>query len=239
MHLFRRDRDLLLSIAGVFILLPSLALAMLTDRPVPPEGADFETIAATVQAFYISNFVWIALVGIASGFGAVAMLVLILDRNATSVREALSRALTLVVPYWALGIITGAAVFLGSLALILPGIYIFIKLLVAGPVMVAEQLSNPVAAMRRSWEITKGNSLRIFSFVAIVGITAFFIYVTSATIFGIIIRLAVSADLADTLTTVVDSTLSTLLSVLMICVYASVYRQLNGPNRTSLAREFE
>lgn len=238
MQLFRQNRELLLSVAGVFILLPSLAFAYFVPQPVTPEGADFTELAETMRQFYVNNIFWIALVGLANGFATLAMLVLMLDRDRPSVGHALRRALALLLPYYAMGILSSIAVFLGSLAFVLPGIYIFIKLVIAGPVMVAERIASPVAALRRSWRLTKGNSGRVLLFVVIIAITAFFVYLTSVTVVGLVIRLAVSAELADTLTTLIDSVLSMVLTVLMVCVYAAIYRQLANPDAEAVAREF-
>lgn len=238
MQLFRQERELLLSVAGVFILLPSLAFALFVPQPVTPEGADFAVLAETMRQFYIDNIVWIALVGLANGFATLAMLVLMLDKARPNVREAMRRALALLLPYYAMGILSGVAVFLGSLAFILPGIYLFVKMLIAGPVMVAERLPSPTGALRRSWRLTKGNSGRILVFVLIVAVTAFFVYLTSVTVIGLVIRLALSGGMADTVTTLIDSVLSMFLTVLMVCVYAAIYRQLAGPDADAVAREF-
>lgn len=238
MQLFRQERELLLSVAGVFILLPSLAFAMFVPQPVTPEGADFTVLAETMRQFYISNIFWIALVGLANGFATLAMLVLMLDKARPSVREAMRRALALLLPYYAMGILSSLAVFAGSLAFILPGIYLFVKVLIAGPVMVAERLPSPTAALRRSWRLTKGNSGRILVFVLIIAVTAFFVYLTSVTVIGLVIRLALSGGMADTLTTLIDSVLSMFLTVLMVCVYAAIYRHLAGPDADTVAREF-
>jgi hypothetical protein len=202
MMLFRANRELLLSVAGVFILLPSLAFAMFAQRPVAPEGADIDALYQLMRAFYTDNIVWIALVGLANGFASVAMLMLMLDRSQPSVAEAMRRGLAILLPYYAMGLLSGILVFLGALAFVLPGIYIFIKLVIAGPVMVAERNYSITAALRRSWALTGGNSGRVLLFVAVVAVTAFFVYLTSVTIIGLVIRLAISGpvaeDMADT-----------------------------------------
>jgi hypothetical protein len=238
MHLFRANRELLLSVAGVFILLPSLAFALFVPQPVTPEGGDLNAMFQTMQGFYSDNVLWIVLVGIANGFATVAMLVLMLDRGQPSVGEALRRALGVLLPYYAMGILSSIAVFAGSLGFVLPGVYIFIKLLVAGPVMIGERQHNITAALRRSWALTKGNSGRILLFVFIVAVTAFFVYLTSVTVIGLVIRLGVGGDMADTLTTLFDSVLSMFLTVLMVCVYAAIYRQLAGPDADKMAETF-
>lgn len=238
MHLFRANRELLLSVAGVFILLPGLAFAMFAPPPVTPPGADFEAIYQGMQQFYTDNVVWIVLVGLANGFASVVMLVLMLDRGQPSVSEAMRKGLSILLPYYAMGILSGVMVFLGSLAFVLPGIYIFIKLLVAGPVMVAERTYSIVAPLRRSWALTKGNSGRVLLFVLVIAVTAFFLYITTVTVIGLVIRLGMAGDMADTLTTLVDAVVSMFLSVLMVCVYAAVYRQLAGPSEADVAETF-
>ncbi|MDM7955464.1 glycerophosphoryl diester phosphodiesterase membrane domain-containing protein [Blastomonas sp.] len=238
MHLFRANRDLLLGVAGVFILLPGLAFAFFVPPPVTAPEATLETIYQGMQQFYTSNIVWIVLIGLASGFASVVMLVLILDRSQPSVSEAMRRGLSILLPYYAMGILSGVMVFLGSLAFVLPGIYLFIKLAVAGPAMVAERNYNVLAALRRSWALTKGNSGRILLFLVVVAVTAFFVYLTTVTIVGLVIRLAVEESLATTLTTLVDSVLSMFITVLMVCIYAALYRQLAGPAADEVAETF-
>ncbi len=238
MHLFRANRELLLSVAGVFILLPGLAFAMFSPPPVSAPDATLETIYQGMQQFYTDNIFWIILIGLANGFASVVMLVLILDRGQPSVGEAMRRGLYILLPYYAMGILSGVMVFFGSLAFVLPGIYIFIKLLVAGPAMVAERNYKITAALRRSWALTKGNSGRVLVFVLVVAVTAFFVYLTSVTVIGLVIRLGVEGDMAETLTTLVDAVLSMFLSVLMVCVYAALYRQLAGPAAEDVAETF-
>lgn len=238
MQLFRGNRELLLSVAGVFILLPSLAFAMFVPRPQSPPDADLATIYANMQAFYEANYGWIILIGLLNGFASIVMLLLMLDRRRPNVREAMRRGLSIILPYYAMGVLSGVLTFLGSLAFILPGIYIFVKLIVAGPVMAAERVHTIIAPMRRSWALTKGNSGRILIFVLVVAVTAFFVYVTSVTVFGIVIKLALEGPIAETLTMLIDAVVSMLLSVLMVCVYAGIYRQLAEPDADEIAREF-
>jgi hypothetical protein len=238
MHLFRANRELLLSVAGVFILLPGLAFAMFVPQPVSPPDATLETIYQGMQQFYTDNVVWIVLIGLANGFASVVMLVLILDTRQPSVAEAMRKGLSILLPYYAMGVLSGVMVFLGSLAFVLPGVYIFIKLLIAGPVMVAERSYTITAPMRRSWALTKGNSGRVLLFVLVVAVTAFFVYLTTVTVIGLVIRLGMAGDMADTLTTLVDAVISMFLSVLMVCVYAALYRQLAGPSADEVADTF-
>lgn len=238
MQLFRTNRELLLSVAGVFILLPSLAFAFFSPQPAAPADATLEVIYQNMQQFYSNNIVWIVLIGLLNGFASIVMLVLMLDRSNPSVGEAMRRGLSIILPYYAMGVLSGVLTFLGSLAFVLPGIYIFVKLIVAGPVMVAERQYSITAPLRRSWAMTKGNSGRILLFLVVIAVTAFFVYVTTATVFGLIIRLGMAGDMADTLTTLVDAVLSMLITVLMVCVYAGIYRQLAGPDAQDIAREF-
>lgn len=238
MQLFRANRELLLSVAGVFILLPSLAFAMFVPAPPTPPGADLATIYANVQSFYEDKFGWIILVGLLNGFASIVMLLLMLDRDRPSVGEAMRRGFAIILPYYAMGALSGVLAFLGALVFVLPGIYLFVKLIVAGPVMAAERVHTIIAPLRRSWALTRGNSGRILLFLIVVGVTAFFVYITSVTVFGIVVRLALEGGIADTLVLLFDAVVSMLLSVLMVCVYAGIYRQLAGPDAEEIAREF-
>jgi uncharacterized membrane protein len=69
-------------------------------------------------------------------------------------------------------LLSGLAIGLGLLLLIVPGIYIAVKFSQIRAVIAAENQLNPIEVLSRSWQITKGNSLRIFSFLLIVVIVA-------------------------------------------------------------------
>lgn len=69
----------------------------------------------------------------------------------------------------ALAILSSAVSMVGYLMCILPGLFAFCGLFLAGPVLVVEK-TEPVQAMRRSWALTDGYKMTIFLLAFAVGV---------------------------------------------------------------------
>ncbi len=66
-------------------------------------------------------------------------------------------------------ILEGIIIGLGLIAFIIPGIYLAIKLVMAGPIAVLND-KNPIDALKDSWDATTGNWWEIFATVLVIGI---------------------------------------------------------------------
>jgi hypothetical protein len=86
--------------------------------------------------------------------------ILQLSGNRPDLRGSLSSAFRLILPMIGLAICTGFLIVIGTLLLIVPGIIVYIALIVSVPVLVEE--SGVFHSMRRSRELTKGSRWRIF-----------------------------------------------------------------------------
>jgi hypothetical protein len=71
--------------------------------------------------------------------------------------------------FLATDIITGVIVTLGFIAFIIPGIYLLFKFILA-PVSSAVEKKSPLDALRRSWQLTRGNWWVLFAVFLILGI---------------------------------------------------------------------
>jgi hypothetical protein len=82
---------------------------------------------------------------------------------------ALRRAFGLIGPLALLSFLSGIAVFLGLVALMVPGIIIWSGLVLASAVLILEQPIGAIRAMSRSWELTAGFRFKVFvaAFVAV------------------------------------------------------------------------
>ena len=69
------------------------------------------------------------------------------------------------------GVVVGVAVFVGSLFLLLPGLFLAVALSFAH-VVVAVEDAGVVESLRRSWSLTSGNRLRLFALGLIVFVAA-------------------------------------------------------------------
>ncbi|MBX3594106.1 hypothetical protein [Sphingomonas sp.] len=158
--LWRADRDLIVRIAGVFLFLPILALAMLATGIALPEQAAPEQVREAVGAFYQANLVWVLLISVMLDYGAFALLRLFLQRG-ESVRELLLGSLVRLLPFVLIGLAVGALMQLGFTLLIIPGIYVFGRTWLMGPAYAASPESGLLGAVERGFRLSARNGWRI------------------------------------------------------------------------------
>jgi len=165
--LLRQHGRLLAAIAGVFLFMPALLVAQLLP---PPQPTDPARVLEAMMDYYAASWPWLLLQALASIVGTVAMLRLVFAR--TSVADALLFGLMLLPFYLLLSLITVVIVALGLILLIVPGVYLIGRLATAAPLMVAENRRNPVAALTRSFEISRGHGWAIAGLIFLVAIVA-------------------------------------------------------------------
>jgi hypothetical protein len=139
--------------------------------------------------------------------------------------------------YLLLSIMLGFMVGIGFLLLIVPGLYLFGRIVPAPAVMAAENRRNPFDAMRRTFALTKGRGWAILGLVFVVGIVAGIAVGVAGTLFGLIFVLAAGQELGKLLAAVVVAALRAALSTLLVMLYAAIYRALAGSD--SVAATFE
>jgi hypothetical protein len=251
----RQHAPLFAAIAGVFLFLPALLIAVYLPPPQPPQGVDPQRAFQLVMDYYRSALPWFSLEGLISMVGTLAMLRLVFAQG-TTVGGALVFALKLMPFYLLVSIIIGfaiaigamliviAAILLGPIAvaisallLIVPLFYFVGRIVPLPAVMVAESRRNPFDALRRTFALTKGHGWAVLGIVAIVVIVAGIVVGTADTMFGLIFVLVAGQELGKLLTAVVASVLSAALATLLVVLYAAIYRALAGPN--SVAAAFE
>ncbi len=106
-----------------------------------------------------------------------------------------------------------------------------IRLMLQLPVIVAEGV-GPIAALRRSWDITRGNFPRLAGFVGLILVASLVLGAVAATVGGIIALLVVKASGAAVLAVLVSALISALISsafsVVATVMLAMLYRQAAG-----------
>jgi Membrane domain of glycerophosphoryl diester phosphodiesterase len=261
------NRDTISAIAGLFFFLPALAVALFAPElsspdAAPPPGADpqvaFQVMMDQMTQAYIANWPLLLVSTLAQFVGSLSLLALLTDHARPTVREALQTGLASMLPYLAalllsvfgatfliglpLGIVaaTGlpAIVALAGAALALIALYVMVKFILIAPVIAMEGVLNPIKAMQRSWQLTRGNSLRIAAFVFLLLFTIGII----AALVGGIIQVAFSA-LGSQIATIGNGVLSAginaLVGVIFTAVYAAIHRQLAAQSPENLAATFE
>jgi hypothetical protein len=193
------------------------------------------------------------------GIGTLALLAMLTDRARPTVGEAIKLGASGFLPYLAASLLLGAAfglaasLLLGLAAatgvkalvallvvlLLVAAIYGGIKTSLIAPVVMVEGERNPVSAIKRSWALTKGNSVQIGLFYLLLGIAALVLLLIVGGIAGLIFRVIAGADLAATINVAMSSVIGAVMSVYFVAVMAAVHRQLAGPSPEAASKPFE
>lgn len=255
----RVNKDVVLALAGVFFLLPNLALALFFPPPEPAAGMDSKAMAAVISDYYISILPILVPTVLFQAAGTLALLTLLTDRSRPTVGEAIGSGVRGIVPYVlaqlilgiAIGLVGGAVFGLASatglaalavVGLVAVGglvIYAAIKTSLVGPVIAVESERNPVAALKRSWSLTTGNSLRIAVFYVLVGVA--FLVVTSVVVavVGIFASLIGGPHAGEVTGVIVSSALNAVMALYFVAIVAATHRQLAGQTPDSVRATFE
>ncbi len=262
MSLLRGNQQVVLIVAGVFFFLPNLALLLLmpetmgqTEAQVAGEP-DMDAVLQTFATVYGDIWWQILLVSLASAIGMLGLLALLTDHNRPTVGEALKSGVTYLLPYIGAQLLVGLIVVLivmvpvavGSAAGVGAGalvgilafvavIYVYTKLSLTIPVIVIEEVMNPVRALGRSWSLTKGNSVRLFLFYFLL-MLVYFVVLMVLGIVGGALGLIAGEEANIIITGLISAAGNMVFITLYLAVLAAVHRQLSG-NVKAVGATFE
>jgi Membrane domain of membrane-anchored glycerophosphoryl diester phosphodiesterase len=262
------NKDTISAIAGLFIFLPSFAAALFVPeianppQPAPQPGADpqvaMQAALNQLTAMYTDNWALFLAITIAGFVGSMSLLALLTDRGNPTVGEALGKGLKSIPSYIAAQLLSGlaaglviglplglvgafappAVTVLVGLLLVVLAIYLVVKFSLIAPVIAIEEVRNPFTAIARSWQLTKGNSLRIFAFLVLLFVV---IVIIGALVQGVLtlILSAFGGAVASIGTGIVGALVNAVVTVIFLVVIAAVHRQLAGASPERLAETFE
>jgi len=252
--MIKANREVLAIIAGIFFLLPSVAMGF----ALPDMNAVFsdpEAMQAQVLAFY-ADWGWlIILMLLVQVAGYLAMLALLRDRSRPTVGQAIGTGLKGLLPaigsflVLLLGLVlvgvalsllaallsmvlgqTGGVIFGIVLALGLLAFFVYasVKLSLWAPLIAIDKVHNPLQVLRRSWRMTKGNSLSLFVFYLLLAV----VYLVISLVLGVIVS-ALALVLGESAGLIVSAVLTGIIgavaAVIYVAVLAAVHRQLSSP----------
>lgn len=251
--LIAKNARVIFIVAGVFFFLPGAISALFMPGSAELEAAlaspdiaeDPQELLQALIAYYGQIWWIILIVSLVQAVGVLGLLRLLTDRGGPTVGEALAFGVKALVPYLAAqllaGIIIVATIFLlgtlggllgaagAVLALLIAvvlAIYMWVKFSLTSPVIAIEKVFNPLHALRRSWQLTKGNSLRLFLFYLLLIIVAIVVMLLASMVFAIF-TLA-GEDVGLFASGIGGSLVSMGLVVVMLAVLAAVHQQLAG-----------
>jgi hypothetical protein len=253
------NRDLLLALAGVFLVVPSFAVAMLLPPPEPQDGAELEAILASMGAYYQSNAVVLVAMALFAMIGTLSILALFTDSGRPTVGEAIRQGFrytpTAIAAQLILGMAIGTMVLLpimlggatkspvftalGLLAAFALGIWAWTRLSLIAPAVMVDRLANPLRALERSWRLTEGNVMRLLAFYVLVAIGFLVVLLVAEGVTRLLLILVASAKTTDIVATLVGTLLQAIMSVYFVAISAACHRQLAGPSVQSTVDKFE
>lgn len=257
--LIAANRELVAIIAGIFVFLPSLVLAVVAPEMItgPAEVHPNDPTAALTE-FYTANGIWLLLLSIVNAVGSLALFALFAE-NRPTVGQAIGTGSRALLPYLGaqillviglsvlIGIPVGLAVAAGGAAAgVLVGliglvgfVYLMVKFSMLAPAMVIDGILNPVKALRTSWHSTKGNSLRLFAFYLLLGVAVIVVAIIFGMVSGLFVALLGTGTAALMLGGAINGLLGAVWAVLIVAVLSATYRQLTGPSNGLVAETFE
>lgn len=264
----KANREVLLALAGVFFLLPTLlSTVFLTDIQTQ--------IMESMQKPELMKRLMEDNMGLLLGFGIgttvlqmigyLAVTALISDRSRPTVGESISWGLRALPSLFAVGVIGVIAMMVGLflVTMVIAGIfavlgvpmvggfvavvvilllmaYISIRLALVVPVIVNEGLTGPVLAMVRSWKLTRGNVTRLFGFFTLLTLGYFAIaLVTTMLLVGPVMLVLGQGKIALLVMGLVSGAIGAATSVVLAAVLAQTHRQLMGGTPEAVADLFE
>ena len=261
------NREVLLAVAGVFFLLPGLASVLFLSDFQADMMANFGNPAAAerIMAGMTGPVVGFGLISfVLQATGYLAMLALLTDRTRPTVGEAIGSAaralpsvigaaLLFLVGYMlAMGIFAmlaaalGAVTGLGALAaisvllLIASVVYTMVKLSLILPVIVIDNVHNPMAALVRSWRLTKGNSMRLLLFYLLLGIAYLVIVMVIGMVsMALVALIAGQGKVSLLIGGLVSGIIGAAASALFAAILAAIHRQLAGPSPEAIGATFD
>lgn len=263
LRLISANRQVITIVAGVFFFLPYLAFMLLFMNQMnaleaaQASNPDPDAMGAAMMTFYGDVWWVILLFMVIQGVGMLGLLTLLTDRSRPTVGAALASGARLFLPYFGaqllMGVVFGllllvpiavgagasaaAGVVLG-IAAVIAFVYLFVKFLLTPAVIAIERQANPISALSRSWQLTKGNSLRIFLFIFLLFVAVMIVGGVFSMILGLLFALA-GAEAAVIGQALVSGLVNAVFYVIFLGVIAAIYRQLAGTSGEALHETFD
>lgn len=149
-------------------------------------------------------------------------------------------ALRLLLAMVGLTILSSILIGIGFLLLIVPGVIVYIMLIVAVPVLVSEE-KGVIESMERSRDLTKGNRGRIFLMILLFFVAYMLLSLAAGAIVAVPFATLEAADM--TMMAAIDAVIGALSAMLTSAMVAALYVELRtekeGATTDSLATIFE
>lgn len=243
------NREVLLALTGVFFLLPQLVFAIFFPPPETSASMNQAQTVAAVKAYYTSIVPIMVPMALFQALGSISLLCLLDSDSRPTVGEAIRGGVKGVVPYLVAQILTGLGIaaiamlvagvlaaaagmvggVIGLTVVLLFAVVVGVRLSVVAPVIAVEHQFNPIAALVRSWKLTKGNTARLLGFYALL-VIAMLVLLIFANVLTMPVAVFAPVEVARFVAAAVESLLASAMALYFVAVLAQVHRQLAGPS---------
>ena len=210
---FFNNRVLLIPFLLLFLLSLGYTLISIQIPNVALNGAFVSNLAYTLAVSIV--------IGLISLYLTCLIIVIYSQGNRTGIKKAAIVAARKYLGFLVASILLFVFVMLGLVALIIPGIYIAVKLLFTQQEVVINRL-KPMDALKSSWEMTDGRFWEIFGFLLVVLIISVLIYFFVWAI-SLIAYLIPQATIGAAVSDVMLSLVSAFLSVFSLCAITQFF----------------
>lgn len=258
-RLVATNRDVLMAIAGVFFLLPGLAFSVFVPEPQMAPGTPPGEMMEIMAEAWTSSLPLLVVVTLLQMAGTVTVLIVMTDPARPTVAQSIRRGFMALVPYVLAQVMVGGALGMGFLVLVsaaaltgvqaigaiailaafLAMVWCSLRMALVAPVLAIEAERNPVAALRRSWQLTRGNSGRMLAFFFLAGLLFAVVYGLAMMLVGVVLVLTTGGSVQHVLNAAVSSAITSGALVYFIAMLAAVYRQFAGPPKEEMIQIFE
>lgn len=233
--MLRANAGLLTAIAGVFLFLPAVLQARYL--PPPERTAEAAEWIDAMAVYFTAHWPWLLLAALVNMVGIVAIYLLLLAAPRLTVGGAVTRALP-ILPFFALmSMALNLAVGLGLLMLIVPGVYLLGRLVLASPVLVAETPRAPWGAFERAWGLSRGRGWTIALLMVVVYAVASLVGFAVTRGLGVALLLLLGREGPGALLLAfLEATVASAFTLVATVLTAAIYRALTA--RADLTRRF-
>lgn len=224
--ILKAHADIILVVAGAFMFLPTLAQAIYLAPP-QMDGIDQKSMQ-NLALYYEANIVPLLALRLVTLLGTGTLLALLLHPSRPTVGGAIAASGQMLPSLFFVSLLQQLIMLGGFLLLIVPGLYVIARTMVSDAAVMAEDVRNPLRALARSFDLTRGLGWQVFGLVAILAVVTWITTSALVAIIGIPTQLLLPEGGALIARNILSAITPTTLMLVFVLLSASFYRALSA-----------
>jgi hypothetical protein len=224
--MLKAHADIILVVAGAFMFLPTLAQAIYLAPP-QMDGIDQKSMQ-NLALYYEANIVPLLALRLVTLLGTGTLLALLLHPSRPTVGGAIAASAQMLPSLFFVSLLQQLIMLGGFLLLIVPGLYVIARTMVSDAAVMAEDVRNPLRALARSFDLTRGLGWQVFGLVAILAVVTWITTSALVAIIGIPTQLLLPEGGALIARNILSAITPTTLMLVFVLLSASFYRALSA-----------